>query len=236
MFGIETLIRIPLRFVVNMAYDFAVIFDMDGVIVDNSPFHVKAWQEFLRREGFDMTEDQVKGKFFGRVNADAFEMIFGKKLDKQAEARMTEQKESIYREIYASDIKPVKGLPEFLEILKSNGTKTAIATSAYSKNVDFVLSKTGLREYFDVILDDSHVTKGKPDPQIYLKTAEQLGVEPAKCIVVEDSLHGVDSGLNAGMKVIGLTTMHTKEELSHANFVINDFTELDVEILQSLFS
>jgi HAD superfamily hydrolase (TIGR01509 family) len=112
----------------------------------------------------------------------------------------------------------------------------AIATSAPRANVDFTLEKTHIGKFFDTILDESFVTNGKPEPEIYLKTAAALGFDPAKCIVFEDSLSGVEAGKAAGCKVIGITTTHSHEELRKCNLVVENFIGLDPKtLISSLF-
>src|SRR5690606_17876877 len=112
----------------------------------------------------------------------------------------------------------------------------AIATSAPRSNVDFVLAKTGLGPYFQTILDAAFVSKGKPDPEVYLKTAAALGFEPHKCVVFEDSFAGVLSGKNAGCKVVGVTTTHAAHELTGTDATIDDFVSLDPkELIFRLF-
>jgi beta-phosphoglucomutase len=149
--------------------------------------------------------------------------------------RYADEKEQLFRDLYANDIKAVAGLPEFLEASRQLGIDCAIATSAPIENVDFTLEKTGLRKYFKKILDESHVSKGKPDPEIYIQTAAALGYRTDKCIVFEDSLSGISSGRAAGCKVVGLMTTHTAEELKNTDFVMNDFTGVAPDALIAKF-
>ncbi len=209
----------------NITY--AVIFDMDGVIVDNMKYHKKAWEMFLKThaEGMDVEEFS---KHFGKVNKDLLKIVFHREISDEEELRFGEEKEALYREIYAEHIAPVKGLVDFLQELKEHSVKTAVASAAPKINVDFVYEKTGLRHYFDVSIDADDVTRGKPDPEIYLKTAEKLNCLPANCLVFEDSLPGIQAGQNAGMKVIGVATSHPAELLKETGFVITDFTEINV--------
>jgi len=123
---------------------------------------------------------------------------------------------------------------EFLSLLKENNVKSAIATSAPRENVDFVMTEASILYPFDVIIDASNVSQAKPSPEIYLKTAQSLKTDPEKCIVFEDSRTGIESALNAGMKVVALTTSMTREELNHVHHVIDDFTEINLEILTNL--
>jgi HAD superfamily hydrolase (TIGR01509 family) len=131
------------------------------------------------------------------------------------------------------DIQPLKGLIDFLDKMDKAGIPRAIATSAPRANVDFTLEKTGTGKYFETILDDSFVTEGKPDPQIYLKSAAALGLQPGDCIVFEDSLSGVKAGKRAGCKVIGVTTTHSKAELAETDLTIDNFEGVDPELLIS---
>jgi beta-phosphoglucomutase len=213
--------------------DFAIIFDMDGVIVDTNAFHKKAIHQFCRKYGFELTEEQLRTSVYGRTNKDWITNLFGTLSENELQA-YAEEKEQLFREMYAPYIKPVKGLVAFLEKLVNASIPRAIATSAPRANVDFVLDKTMLGKYFDTILDERMVTHGKPDPEIYLKTALALGFPNDRCIVIEDSLSGVTAGVKSGSKVIGITTTHTQEELTEASIVINDFDELSLSDLTNI--
>lgn len=201
--------------------DYAFIFDMDGVIVDSNPVHKIALQKFCEKHGYKLTEKDLREKIYGRTNRDWLLNLFGD-LDEQTIRIYAEEKEALFRSLY-EDIKPVKGLVSFLDRLDSLNISRAIATSAPRANVDFTLDNTNTRRYFNTILDDSFVTEGKPNPQIYLKSAQALGFEPSTCIVLEDSLSGVIAGKRAGCKVVGITTTHTTAELAEADLVIDDF-------------
>jgi len=215
-------------------YNFAVIFDMDGVMIDNRRYHKRAWFQFEKKYNLRVSESQKKKHVYGRTNDDIFEYFFKKRLPKSENKRLSEEKETIYRKSYAKHVKPVKGLIKFLDEIKKNKVKTAIATSAGVKNVNFVLGKTKTRKYFSIIVDERDVTRGKPDPQVYIKTAKKLKVKPKDCIVFEDALSGVESALRAKMKVVAITTGNTKKELSHAHYVINDFTQINLDKLDKI--
>lgn len=208
----------------------AFIFDMDGVIVDSNPFHKISLKQFCKKYGHDLTEEQLRERIYGRTNKDWITNVFGK-LEPEQLNRYGEEKEALFRELYQNDIKPVDGLIAFLEKIDENKVPRAIATSAPRANVDFTLAKTNTEKYFRTILDESFVQKGKPDPEIYLKTAAALKSDPAHCIVFEDSLSGVKSAKAAGCKVVGITTTHTREELSETDLVIDNFNGLDPKVL-----
>jgi beta-phosphoglucomutase len=215
---------------------FAFLFDMDGVIVDSNPAHKIALRQFCMKYGRDLSEEQLREKIYGRTNKDWIPVVFGEVTQEQLQ-RYADEKERLFRDIYKSSIQPVPGLVAFLQKLQEARIPTAIATSAPRANVDFTLTHTGTREFFETILDESFVSRGKPDPEIYLKTAAAIGFAPMDCIVLEDSLSGVKSGKAAGCKVVAITTTHSAEELYEADAIIGDFVGLEpTELISRLFS
>jgi HAD superfamily hydrolase (TIGR01509 family) len=210
---------------------YAFIFDMDGVIVDSNPVHKVALQQFCKKHGYSLSENDLKEKIYGRTNRDWLLNLFGE-LDEQTIRKYADEKEALFRSLY-KDIEPLNGLVSFLDHLDRLGISRAIATSAPRANVDFTLDNTDTRRYFKTILDDSFVTEGKPNPQIYLKSAQALGFDPANCIVLEDSLSGVTAGKRAGCKVVGLMTTHSANELHEADLVLKDFNDTDPKSLVS---
>lgn len=207
----------------------AFIFDMDGVLVDSNPAHKIALKQFCRQHGYELTEEQLREKIYGRTNRDWILNLLGD-LPNETIKKYAEEKEALFRSLY-HDIKPLDGLHDFLKKMDTQKIPRAIATSAPRANVDFTLMHTDIGPYFETILDDSFVTKGKPDPQIYLKSAAALGIAPSNCVVFEDSLSGVTAGKHAGCKVVGVTTTHTREELHETDFTIDSFENLDPKTL-----
>jgi beta-phosphoglucomutase len=214
---------------------FSVIFDMDGVIVDSNPYHKTAIQQFCREHGQQLSDDQLLKKVYGRTNREWITALFGD-IPEETIHRYTEDKEELYRRLFNKDIKPVKGLIRFLNELENKKVPRAIGTSAPRSNVDFTLTRTETTRYFDIILNDTFVTHSKPHPEIYLKCAQALGLPNRQCIVIEDSLSGVEAGKAAGSKVIGITTTHTAHELSHCDLVVDDFEGLTIERLSGLLA
>lgn len=204
----------------------AVIFDMDGTMISNMPYHRQAWMEFAKRHGIKMSKKDFMKKISGRKNDQILEILLGKRLTREKVAEFSEEKEEIYRELYAPDIKEVEGLTSVIRALKRKGVNLAIATTASKKNREFVLEKLALTDVFPVIVGDEHVRFGKPNPEIFLKTAEQLSSNPVDCLVFEDTPVGVEAAKSAGMTVVGVLTRHTRKELKKANLTINDYTEL----------
>lgn len=209
---------------------FGVVFDMDGVIVDTNPYHKISLKQFCEKYGYHFSDEELIKRIYGRTNNEWITNLFGK-LSKERLLELGEEKEAMFRALYKDAIAPVAGLKLFLEKLSNQKIPCAIGTSAPRSNVDFVLNNTGLRNYFPVILDQSHVEHGKPNPEIYLKTAQALTLAPAQTIVFEDSLSGIEAAQRAGARVVGVTTTHTPAELKHCDLVIPDFTQLELESL-----
>ncbi len=205
----------------------AAIFDMDGTMVDNGPFHKKAWKQFLQKHGLVFTEDIFRTQLFGKKNNESLNLLFGKLTDKAIEI-YAEEKEQIYRDLYKSHVKEVAGLSEFIQRLKKRGLKVAVATTAPKKNRDFVLKMLHLQNTFDVILGDENVLHGKPNPEIYLSTAKQLNIQPKNCAVFEDSSMGIKAGKNAGMTVVRIAINSAVEMPEIADYSVIDFTHINL--------
>ena len=212
---------------------FAVIFDLDGVIVDNMGYHKRAWEIFIKKHNPGLAMEDFS-RHFGRTNRDLVPLVFGRTLSEEEVAVYGEEKEALYRRLYAEHIAPLPGLLNFLRELKEKHVRAVIATSAPKKNLDLVLDGLGIRPWFDALVDASEVEKGKPDPEIYLKAAQKVGRAPEVCIVFEDSRAGIQAGLNAGMKVVGVATTLPPEKLSGTHLVISDFREISVARLERL--
>lgn len=212
---------------------FAVIFDMDGVIVDNYNFHNEAWKQFCKIH--EIPFDKVfRSGIFGGTNKDHLEVFFGRKLTSNEISKFEQQKEKIYRTLYRPFIRPVEGVVELLKLLSKNKIPIALATSSPPVNVNFVLSYTGTKKFFQHILNASDIINGKPNPEIFFKAADKLGFEYQRCIVIEDSLSGIAAAQNAGMKTIAITTTHRREELLKVDMVISDFKNLGIYELKNL--
>lgn len=204
---------------------FAFVFDMDGVIVDTNPYHKIALREFAAQHGYSLSEEELIKKIYGRTNKEWIPNLFERTLSAEEVSQYGEEKEKLFRDLYEKDIHEVKGLTDFLKQALELKVKLAIGTSAPRSNVDFVLKHTGIGKFFPVILDESHVRHGKPNPEIYINCAAALHYPPSQCIVFEDSLSGVAAGRAAGSLVVGVSTTHTANELG-TKVVIRDFTEM----------
>jgi len=212
----------------------AAIFDMDGVIADTNPYHTIAWRNYYQRNSKPLSDaDFVKHVSGNHNRAIARHLFEGKELTDAEAYKIGDEKEALFRELYAPHIVPVPGIPAFLKALKAAGIKTAVATSAPVENLDFVMDKLGLRDFFDVLLHEKLVSQPKPDPEIYQKAMSMLGVAPADSVIFEDSMTGIKAARAAGAHVVGVATTHTPEELAEvADFVIRDFEGLDISGLK----
>jgi HAD superfamily hydrolase (TIGR01509 family) len=199
---------------------------MDGVIVDSNPHHRRAWEAFNRRYGLETTE-AMHGRMYGRRNDEIVREYFGEDLSAEEVAARGLAKEALYREMITDQISGMllPGLRSFLDRRKE--IPKAVASNAEEANVDFLLDRSGLRPYFQVVLNGGQVHRPKPDPEIYLLAAEQLGVTPKECVVFEDSHSGVAAARAAGMPVVGILTTH--DDLPGAQLTIDNFTSEELE-------
>lgn len=215
----------------------AAIFDMDGTIVDNTPYHFKAWQELFRRHNLPgLSKATYLNKISGVPIINTVRQFFGEGTSKEQAEALAAEKQLLYRQAYLTGIKEISGLVGFLKELKKAGKSIALATSSGSADIDFIFGKLPLKHFFDVLVTGNMVTEPKPSPQIFLKAANLLNKKPAECLVFEDSTAGLHAGKNAGMKVAGITTSHSPSEMAGlANMVFDNYTQLDMSRLNALF-
>ncbi len=211
----------------------ACIFDLDGVIVDTAVYHFKSWKRLADELGVNFTlNDNERLKGVSRMRSLEIILEIGHVTKTEAEQEeLATRKNEWYTEMI-SKMKPEEVLPgarEFLELVRKAGIKTALGSA--SKNSGIILEKTNLTPYFDAIIDGNHVTKAKPDPEVFLKGAEALQTQPADCVVFEDAIAGVEAALAGGMKVVGIGS---KEILNKANLVISGLDQMSLEKLNTL--
>jgi beta-phosphoglucomutase len=208
-----------------MAEGLALVFDMDGVIVDSNPLHRESWALFNSRYGVETTEAMQQG-MYGKRNDEIIRDFFGGELPPEEVAARGKAKEELYREMIAARVEEylVPGIRQFLERHKE--TPMGLASNAEPENVALVLDRAALRPYFRAVVDGHQVRNPKPHPELYLRVAELLQVEPANCIVFEDSFSGVAAGVAAGMRVIGLSTTYVN--LPGTHITIDNFLNSDL--------
>ncbi len=214
----------------------AVIFDMDGVICHTNPYHSKAFRVFFQKRNLNPTDAEFAEHMFGKSNSYILKHFLGREIVGEEFLQMENEKESLFREIYADEIKTIGGWLPFLEELKSSGFKTGVATSAPRANLDLIMDKLGFETHMESILASEDVTAHKPDPQVYLKSSGNLLIEPANCLVFEDSFSGVSAAINAGMKVVGVLSSHTKNELPPCDLYIENYNTLNTEIINDILA
>ncbi len=203
----------------------AFIFDMDGTLVDNMRFHTEAWGKMLAENGVAMNAHDFLVKTAGKTNREILPTVFGAISDEKI-TELGDRKESLYQELFLPHRQAIAGAIEFLEEAQSLGVKMAVATAAPNVNVEFILDGLDLRRFFQAVTTAADITNGKPDPEIFLRSAEKLGVEPENCLVFEDAVGGFEAAHRAEMKSIGIATVNSIEEIlkldsvmeAHADF------------------
>ncbi|MFR9524200.1 MAG: HAD family phosphatase [Rikenellaceae bacterium] len=208
-----------------------VVFDMDGVLVDNMPIHIEAFAVFCERYGGHDNWEEVINSSVGMGNDEILQKMMPQDvIAKYGTAELGRIKEAIYREIYAGRIQPVAGLVELLEEFKSRGIKCAVGSSGCKENVEFVLRECGIGDYFDALIYSDLVTRCKPDPEIYQLAIQKLGLEASEVLIFEDATSGIKAAKAAGAgKIIALSTTLTPEVLATEggiDRIVADFSEV----------
>lgn len=213
-----------------------VVFDLDGTLVDNMRFHVDAWVRYGASLGLAITREAVERDFAGKRNEEIFQQLLGASLSSGELERMAREKEAIYRELYAPHVAPIEGLDSFLDGLRRQGMRTAVATSAPAQNRVWLLERLGLAGAFACVIGPESVQRGKPFPDIFLAAARALELPPADCIAFEDAVNGVTSAVRAGMRVAALTTTTPAEVLRQAGarWILPDYRALPDDLAQTL--
>lgn len=210
----------------------AVIFDMDGVLVDSYDAHFKSWVRLYGELGLPYTEAAFAADF-GRTSRDILRRTLPGDLTDDRVRELDSLKEAYYRDILRADFTPMDGAVELLNALAAAGLQLAVGSSGPPENVALVIDKLGAT-HFAAAVTGADVTRGKPDPQVFLIAAERLGVPPASCAVVEDAVHGVEAANRAGMTSIALTGTTTRDDLSAANLVVDSLRDLTPDAIRAL--
>lgn len=211
-----------------MSARYAVIFDMDGVLIDSYDAHFRSWQMMAAREGLEMTRQQFEATF-GRTSREVIAALWKDvAMDAARVQRLDDEKEAAFREILAQDFPAMPGAIDLLDALKGEGVALAIGSSAPPANVEQALDHLGSRDRWGAVVTGQDVRHGKPDPQVFLLAAERLGIRPERCAVVEDAPVGIEAARRAGMAVVGLASRgRTREMLVAADLVVESLMELD---------
>ena len=197
----------------------AFIFDLNGTMVDDMNFHIKAWHDILNSFGAGLTLEQVKLECYGK-NEELLERIFPGRFSAAEMASMIEQKEAGYREVFRPHLRLIPGLDSFLQQAYLRQIPIGIGSAALPVNIHYVLEGLQISHYFNAIVSAVDVRVSKPDPETFLSAAEKLGVNPADCIVFEDAPKGVEAASRAGMKCVVLTTMHSSDDFQRSKHIL----------------
>lgn len=202
----------------------AFIFDLNGTMIDDMAYHIKAWHEIFNRLGAPLTMEETKLQCYGK-NGEVLERVFPGRFSEEEKDKMSIEKESAYQAAFRPHLNLIDGLDIFIEKAFHSNIKMAIGSAAIMYNVNFVLDGLQLHNYFDVIVSADDVKISKPDPETFLKCAGQLNILPADCLVFEDSPKGSEAALRAAMDCVAITTMHTEAEFKQSNIIrfINDY-------------
>lgn len=203
----------------------AVIFDMDGVLIDSADAHYRSWQRLAADLGSEITPDQFRATF-GRQNRDIIPLLFGEKIGPRSVDELGETKERYYRDMIRRCVPVLPGAADLVRACHDAGMACAVGSSGHPENIAIALSAMGIDGIMRAVVTGRDVTVGKPDPQVFLIAARRLDMPPRRCAVIEDAPAGVDAALAAGMTAVAVTTGHPRKELSHAHLVVDRLDEL----------
>lgn len=203
----------------------ALVLDMDGVLIDSNPLHAQAWLQYLSQ--YEKAADSMLERMHGKRNDQIVRELFGQDLSEDEVFAHGAAKEALYRTLMRPHLMAslIPGVAAFLE--RHRSTPLGVASNAEPANVAFVLDEGGLRHYFSAVIDGHQVDRPKPDPQIYLRVAAQLGVAPRDCVIFEDSATGIHAAQAAGARVVAVRS--TEVALPPTDFSIRDFTDPELE-------
>jgi epoxyqueuosine reductase len=218
--------NLALQKLLNLDFKCA-IFDLDGVIADTFKLHRQSWGEICARFGYSLSDEEFKKIIFGRRGEESAKILFNGKITEEEARYIGIEVDRIFRKIAVGNLKTVDGVIEFIRILKENGIKIALATSAPDENVELIFSELNLHGLFDVVVTSKDVKYGKPAPDIFILAGQKLGCKPRECIVFEDSIAGLIAAKNADMLAVGVeTTLDKNELMNYADVSVKNFDEV----------
>ena len=198
----------------------AFVFDLNGTMVNDMPYHIKAWHHQIIQLGGDLTLEQMKHQCYGK-NDELLERVFPGKFSLAERIKIGNEKEAVYRIEFKPFLQLIDGLAEFLKLAHQENIKMAIGSAAIMDNINFVIQNMQIAHYFDAIISANDVEKSKPHPETFLKCASALGIDPAHCLVFEDTPKGVECALNAGMQAVVILGEHEASEFEQYENVIH---------------
>ena len=210
----------------------AVIWDLDGVIIDSADEHRRAWQRLAREEGITMTDADFWATF-GMRNDDIFAKLWGKLPPEQVKV-LSDRKEKYFRELIRESAAPLPGSIELMRELHNSHFDQALASSTPIENINLIADVLGLKRYLSILVSGETVAKGKPAPDIFLKAAVELHMHPPVCLVIEDAVAGVEAAHAAGMRCVAVAGNRNLPGLHKAEIMVKDLTEMNVGRIQQL--
>ena len=215
-----------------MAHTQALIFDMDGTMIDSMPWHAKSWVEFTQRHGIQIDITELLRRTTGRTGAECMQELFQREVSAAEAQALIHEKESIYRALYAPVFSEVKGFKAFAAAAHTKGLKLAVGTAGDKHNIAFAMGHLqlpwGAGEMIQAVVGGDEGLPGKPEPAIFLEAAQRLSMLASGCIVFEDAPFGIEAARRAGMRAVAVCTTHSAAELAgdHVIAAIADYTEL----------
>ena len=209
----------------------AAIFDMDGTIADSEKIVWRVTRAFFKERGITLTSEEEK-TMYGLTWKDFVKEILVSRGFEYKQSIKNTLKERYVRNL-KKDVQPLPGIHNFLEIIRAN-FKTALATNSRLREVDIIFDKLDFGKYFDFKVAKNHVKSGKPSPEIYFKAASLLEVQPRECVVFEDSIVGIQAAKSAGMKCVALINTYAAEDLKHADMLIKNYADINIEHIKKI--
>lgn len=209
----------------------AVIFDMDGVLIDSAEDHFQSWRRLAADWGTDVTREQFKTTF-GRQNRDIVPILLPQACKVRDVTELGEIKERYYRDLIGEHLTLLPGAAELVSACNADGLTCAVGSSGHPENIAIALSALGVDDIIQAVVSGHDVTTGKPNPEVFLKAAERIGVAPSRCAVIEDAPAGIEAALAAGMVAIAVTTEHPAEKLAHAHLVVSGMPDLSPGLIR----
>jgi beta-phosphoglucomutase family hydrolase len=201
----------------------AVLWDLDGVLVDSAPYHGRAWGELMASQGRELSDAEFR-RTFGWRNDAILSYLLGD-LSPEDVTRLAARKEELFREAARGNIVALPGALALLRLLRERGLELALVSSTPRANIDLVLSSLGLETAFDVVIGEEDVKHGKPDPEGFLLAAERLAVAPGECVVIEDAPAGVEAAKRGGMRCVGVSRDRPRDALALADLVVESLED-----------
>ncbi len=206
----------------------ALVFDMDGTMVESMPAHARSWDLFRQRHHLDLSIEEILQRTTGRNGIECVRELLGQDIPEDKARELIDRKEADYREIFAREFREVAGFAKFARQAQERGLKIGVATAGDKNNLEFVLERLDLARRPDAEVRGDQGLPGKPEPDIFLKAAKMLGADPAECIVFEDAPFGIEAAGRAGMRAVAICSTHGAKELAGAHVIaqVRDYEQL----------